>query len=206
MSYVVAVFCFRLRLIVSLYSADGWLEERPHTPGGGESNRTTSRMGTCPQNYGIRLTPSFFTTKVDSLLLHHFLEQYFACVALSAVEGVYVSGGRGSFRLPKINYGISSVYNPTLHLWAVLVLVAKLSNQGETYGLLPLQLDSCSIFVACIRVVSECQRWKRDEVVAQQWGMFYVVQVYVHQSVARGKDYGTATVTCNRGCSPVRET
>ena len=32
--YVVAVLCFRLRLIVSLYSADDWLEERPHLPGG----------------------------------------------------------------------------------------------------------------------------------------------------------------------------
>ena len=33
-SNVVAVLGFRLRLIVSLYSADGWLEERPHLPGG----------------------------------------------------------------------------------------------------------------------------------------------------------------------------
>ena len=36
-SYVVTVLCFRLRLIVSLCSADGWFEERPHLPrGGGE--------------------------------------------------------------------------------------------------------------------------------------------------------------------------
>ena len=34
-SYVVAVLCFWLRLIVSLYSTDGWLEERPHLRGGG---------------------------------------------------------------------------------------------------------------------------------------------------------------------------
>ena len=34
-AYVVAVLCFRLRLIVSLYSVDGWLEEGPHLPGGG---------------------------------------------------------------------------------------------------------------------------------------------------------------------------
>ena len=34
-SYVVADLCFQLRLIVSLYSADGWLEERPHLSGGG---------------------------------------------------------------------------------------------------------------------------------------------------------------------------
>ena len=47
-SYVVAGFCFRLRLIVSLSSVDGWLEERPHLLGG-EANRTTSRMGTFPQ-------------------------------------------------------------------------------------------------------------------------------------------------------------
>ena len=33
--YVVAVLCFRLRLIVSLYFVDGWPEERPHLPGGG---------------------------------------------------------------------------------------------------------------------------------------------------------------------------
>ena len=40
-SYVVAVLCLRLQLIVYLYSADGWLEERPH--------HTTSHRGTCPQ-------------------------------------------------------------------------------------------------------------------------------------------------------------
>ena len=34
-SYVVAVLCFRLQLILYLYSADGWLEERPHLAGGG---------------------------------------------------------------------------------------------------------------------------------------------------------------------------
>ena len=34
-SYVVAVLCFWLRLIVSLYSVDGWLEERSHLPGVG---------------------------------------------------------------------------------------------------------------------------------------------------------------------------
>ena len=33
-SYVVVVLCLRLQLFVSLYSADGWLEERPHLPGG----------------------------------------------------------------------------------------------------------------------------------------------------------------------------
>ena len=31
---VVAVLCFRLRLIVSIYSANGWLEEWPNLPGG----------------------------------------------------------------------------------------------------------------------------------------------------------------------------
>ena len=41
-SYVVAVLCFRLRLIVSLYSADGWLKERPHLPLGGR--RTLSHL------------------------------------------------------------------------------------------------------------------------------------------------------------------
>ena len=34
-SYIVAVLCFRLQLVVFLYSVDGWLEERPHLPGGG---------------------------------------------------------------------------------------------------------------------------------------------------------------------------
>ena len=32
--HVVAVLCFRLRLIDSLYSADDWLEEQPHLPEG----------------------------------------------------------------------------------------------------------------------------------------------------------------------------
>ena len=43
-SYVVAVLCFRLQFMVSTYSADGWLEERPYLPGG-EVNHTPSRMG-----------------------------------------------------------------------------------------------------------------------------------------------------------------
>ena len=60
------------------------------------------------------------------------------CMAVSAVEGVDVSGAGGSFRLPKRNYGIISVYHPSLRLWAVPVLAAKFSNQGEMYGLLPL--------------------------------------------------------------------
>ena len=47
-SYVVAVLWFRLRLFVSLYFADGWLEEMSHLQGGGEANSTTSFMGTCP--------------------------------------------------------------------------------------------------------------------------------------------------------------
>ena len=48
-SYVVAVLCFRLRLVVSRYSADVWLKERPHLPVGGEANRTTSRTRICLQ-------------------------------------------------------------------------------------------------------------------------------------------------------------
>ena len=96
-------------------------------------------------------------------------------VAVSAVEGVDVSGGGGSFRLPRSNHGTSSVYHPILCLWAVPILRAKLSNQGKICGLPPFQLEGCPIFVACIRVAFECQRWKRDEVVAQQWGMCYVV-------------------------------
>ena len=80
------------------------------------------------------------------------------CVAVSAVEVIDVSGGDGSFRLPRINYGTSSVYYLTLCLWVVPVLVAKLSNEGEIYDLPPLQLKSYPIFVACIRVAFECQR------------------------------------------------
>ena len=64
------------------------------------------------------------------------------CVAVSAVEGVYVSRGGGSVNLPKSNYGTSSVYHFTLRLLAVSVLAAKLSNQGEIYGLPPLSLES----------------------------------------------------------------
>ena len=93
-------------------------------------------------------------------------------VAVNAVEDGDVSGGGGSFRLPRSNYGTSSVYHPTLRLWAVPVLVAKFSNQGEMYGLPLLQLQSYLIFVTFIRVAFECQRGKRDEVEAQQWVMY----------------------------------
>ena len=118
------------------------------------------------------------------------------CVAVSTVEGVDVSGSGESFRFPRSNHGTSSVYHPILRLWAVPVLAAKLSNQGEMYGLAPLQLESYPIFVACISVASEYQTWKRDKVVAQQWGMCYVVQFYVHLSVVRAKSYGKVTVAC----------
>ena len=83
---------------------------------------------------------------------------------------------------------------------------AKLSNQWEMYGLPLLQLESYPIFVACIRVDFQCQRWKRDEVVSQQWGMCYVVQFYVHPPVVRVESYGKITVACDEGCSPVRKT
>ena len=53
------------------------------------------------------------------------------------------------------------------------------------YDLSPLELESHPIFVACIRVAFECQIWRRDEVVAQQWGMCYVVQFSMHPSIAR---------------------
>ena len=81
-----------------------------------------------------------FPAEVDSLLPHFFLEQHLVCVAVSAMEGVLVSGGGGSFRLSRRNYNINSVYHPTLRLWAVLVLAAKLPNQGEMYGLPPFSL------------------------------------------------------------------
>ena len=105
---------------------------------------------------------------IDSLLLRRFLEQHLVCVAVSAVEGVEVNEGGGSFRLPRSNYDTSSVYHSTLRLWAVPLLAAKLSNQGQMYGLPPLQLESYLIFVAYIRVVFECQKWKQCEIVAQQ--------------------------------------
>ena len=40
--YIVAALCFRLRLSVSLYSAEGWLEDRPHLIRGGR--RTVPRL------------------------------------------------------------------------------------------------------------------------------------------------------------------
>ena len=94
-------------------------------------------------------------TKTNKLL-RRFLEQDLVGVAVSAVESVDVSGVGGSFRLLRRNYGTSSV--PTLHLWAVPVLAAKLSKQGEMYGLPLLQLENYPIFVACIRVAITCQR------------------------------------------------
>ena len=140
-----------------------------------------------------------FPAEVGSFLLRRFLKQHLVCVAVSAVEGVHVSGGGGSFRLPRSSCSTNSFYHPTLCLWAVPVLAAKLSNQGETHGLRPLQLESYPIFVACIRVAYECQIWKRDEVVAQQWGMCYIVQFYVHPSVAREEIYVKVTVACDGG-------
>ena len=107
-----------------------------------------------------------FPAEVNSLLVCRFLEQHLVCVVASAMGGVDVSRGGGSFRSPRSNYGTSSVYHPTLRLWAVPVLTAKLSDQGEIYGQPPLQLESYPIFVACIRVAFECQIWKQDEVVA----------------------------------------
>ena len=89
-------------------------------------------------------------------------------MALLAVEGVDISECGESFGLRRSNHGTSSIYYYTFRLWAVPVLAAKLSNQGEMYGLRPLQHESFALFVACIRVVFECQRWERDEVVAQQ--------------------------------------
>ena len=81
-----------------------------------------------------------FAAEVDVLLLYRFLQQHLVCVAVSAVEVVDVSGGGESFRLPRRNYGTGSVYHSALRLWAVLVLAAKLSNEGEMYGLSLLQL------------------------------------------------------------------
>ena len=74
------------------------------------------------------------------------------------------------------------------------------------YDLPPLSLRVTLLFVACIRVAFECQRWKRDEVVAQQWDMCYVVQFYVDPSVVRVKSYGKFIVISYGGCSPVRKT
>ena len=87
-----------------------------------------------------------FPAEVDSLLLHCFLKQHLVCVAVRAVEGVNVSGGGGSFRLPRSNYGPSIVYHPNLRLWAAPVLAAKLSNQGKMYVLPPFSLRVASYF------------------------------------------------------------
>ena len=72
-----------------------------------------------------------------TLLLRRFLEQDLVCVAVSAMEGVDVSGGGEILRLPRSKYGTSSVYHPTLRLWAIHVLAAKLSNQEEIYDRSP---------------------------------------------------------------------
>ena len=98
-----------------------------------------------------------FPAEVDFLLLCRFLKQHLVCVAVSAVQGVGVSGGGGSFCSPRSKYGTSSVYHPTLRLWVVPVLAAKLSNQIEMYGISPLQLESYTIFVAYIYVVPKME-------------------------------------------------
>jgi hypothetical protein len=73
----------------------------------------------------------------DSLLRRRFLEQSLVGVAERAVEDVDVSGGVGSFRIPRRDYGTSSVYHVICRLRAVPVLAAKLTNQGEKYGFSP---------------------------------------------------------------------
>ena len=83
-----------------------------------------------------------FPTEVDSLLLRRFLEQYLVCVAVSAAEGVDVSGGGGSFRLPRSNYSTSSVDHPTLRGTRT---GGKTFQSGGRYGLPPLQLESYPI-------------------------------------------------------------
>ena len=75
-----------------------------------------------------------FPVAVDSLLLPRCLEQHLVCVAVSAVEGIDVNGGVGSFRLPKSNDGTSSVYYSTLRLWVIPVVAAKFFNQGNLYS------------------------------------------------------------------------
>ena len=72
-----------------------------------------------------------FPAEVVFLLLRRFLEHHLVCVAVSAVGGVDVSEGGGDFHLPRSNYGTTNVYHSILRLWAVPVLVAKLSSQGE---------------------------------------------------------------------------
>ena len=79
-------------------------------------------------SFPLRLTPCCFTVFLSST----------SCVC--AVEDVDVNGGGESFCLPRSNYGTSSVCHPTVRLWAVPILAATLSNQGEIYGLPPLQL------------------------------------------------------------------
>ena len=51
-SYVVAVLCFRLRLILPLFTLQMTDLRNGHTsPGRGEENRTISRVGICPQTF-----------------------------------------------------------------------------------------------------------------------------------------------------------
>ena len=61
-------------------------------------------------------------------------------VAERAVENVDISGGGGSFRLPRRDCGKSSVYHATCRFRAEPVLTAKLTDQGEKYGFSPLSL------------------------------------------------------------------
>ena len=77
-----------------------------------------------------------------------------------------------------------------------------ITAQAVSTALLFASGESYPIFVACIRVAFECQNWKQNEVVAQQWSVYDVVQFYVHPSIVGAKSYGTVTVACDGGFSP----
>ena len=79
-----------------------------------------------------------FPAEVDSLLLRRFREQHLVCVAVKVQWKVLMSVGVvGAFACPEAITAQAVSYRPTLRLWAVPVLAAKLSNQGEMYGLSP---------------------------------------------------------------------
>ena len=100
------------------------------------------------------------------------------CVAVSAFEGFDVSGVVGAFACPGVitAHAVSTTLLPFASVWAVPVLMAKLSNEGKMYRISPLQPESYSI-----------------------------VQCYVHPSVVTAKTYGRITVIFDGGCFFVRK-
>ena len=99
-----------------------------------------------------------FPAEVDSLLLRRFLDQHLACVTVSAVEGVNVSGGWWERPLAQEQLRHKQCLPPYPSPLDGTRTGGKASNQEEMYDILPLQLKSYPIFVACILEAFEFQR------------------------------------------------